>query len=140
MLTLLFSLSSAAMGSYSDFWESSLAAKTTAPRNLNVYETIFEAPITGTTRGAHRASANRYLANQMGNDAGLAGMMNQELGTNVLGHMQSGKSLLNPPGKTGSVCNCLTEALLSLKTAHGAQHSHSIRRGFLSHHGSWEPP
>ncbi len=74
------------------------AVRTGAPRNLNVYETIFEAPITGTTRGAHRASANRFLANQMGNDAGLAGMMNQELGTNVLQHMRSGKSLLNPPG------------------------------------------
>lgn len=75
-----------------------LAAKTVAPRNPNVYEAFFEAPITGTSRSAHRASANQYFANQLGQNADLAAAFNRELGTDVLSHMQSGKSLLNPPG------------------------------------------
>lgn len=74
------------------------AAKTAVPRNPNVYEALFEAPISGTTRSAHRASANTHLANQLQGNADLAGMMNQQLGGNVLQHMQSGRSLLNPPG------------------------------------------
>lgn len=39
-----------------------LAAKTAA-RNPNVYEAIFEAPISGASRAAHRNSANNSLAN-----------------------------------------------------------------------------
>jgi RHS repeat-associated protein len=62
------------------------------------YENLFEAPISGTTRSAHRASANNYLANELQNDPGLANTLNQELGSDVLQHMQSGSSLLNPPG------------------------------------------
>ena len=74
------------------------AAKTAA-RNPNVYEVLFEAPVTGTTRTAHRTSANQFLANQLMNDAQLSGMFNQVLGGNVLEHMQSGRSgLINPPG------------------------------------------
>ena len=62
------------------------------------YESLFEAPISGATRSSHRASANSYLANELQNNSGLANTLNQELGGNVLEHMQSGSSLLNPPG------------------------------------------
>jgi hypothetical protein len=68
------------------------------PRNPNVYEVFFEAPITGASRSAHRSSANQYLANQLGQNADLAAAFNRELGTDVLGHMHSGKNLINPPG------------------------------------------
>jgi len=79
--------------------EETVAAKATVARNPNVYEALFEAPISGTTRAAHRTSANQFLANQLGSDAQLGGMFNQQLGGNVLQHMQSGRSgLLNPPG------------------------------------------
>jgi hypothetical protein len=76
------------------------AAETTVGRNPNVYETLFEAPISGTTRTAQRASANDFLATQLQNDAQLNGMFNQELGGNVRQHMESGSgsSYLNPPG------------------------------------------
>ncbi len=67
-------------------------------RNPNVYEVLFEAPISGTSRAAHRAAANEFLANQLRSDAEFAGMLNSELGADVLGHMQSGRNLLNPPG------------------------------------------
>jgi RHS repeat-associated protein len=69
-----------------------------AARNPNAYEVIFEAPISGASRSAHRASANQSLANQLRVDGDFAGMMNRGLSTDVLGHMQSGRGLLNPPG------------------------------------------
>ena len=75
-----------------------LAAETKVLRNPNVYEALFEAPVSGTSRAAHRASANEFLANQLRNDAQLNGMFNQQLGGNVLQHMESGSSLLNPAG------------------------------------------
>jgi RHS repeat-associated protein len=74
------------------------AAAAAVPRNPSVYEVLFEAPIRGATRSAHRTSANNYLANQLGQDVDLASMLNQQLGGNVLDHMQSGRGLLNPPG------------------------------------------
>jgi hypothetical protein len=77
--------------------ESNVANNTVA-RNPNVYEALFESPISGTSRTAHRASANEFLANQLSSDAQFAGMLNKELGTDVLGHMQTGRNLLNPPG------------------------------------------
>jgi RHS repeat-associated protein len=68
------------------------------PRNLDVYQALYEAPIAGATRSAHRASANRYLANNLGENPDFAVMFNLQLGTDVLNHMQSGRGLLNPPG------------------------------------------
>ncbi len=69
------------------------------PRNPNVYEALFEAPINGTSRASHRASANEHFANYLRNDPQLNTMFNQELGANVVRHMESGTSgLLNPPG------------------------------------------
>jgi RHS repeat-associated protein len=69
-----------------------------AARNPNVYETLFEAPIQGTSRSAHRAAANEYLAGLLRRDARFGRMLDDELGTDVLKHMESGKRLLNPPG------------------------------------------
>ena len=83
---------------FDQFATQPVAAKARAPRNPNVYEALLEAPISGTTRSAHRNSANRHLARQLQNNPDLAGMMNKELGGNVLQHMQSGRNLLNPPG------------------------------------------
>lgn len=74
------------------------AAESTAVRNPNVYEAIFESPINGTTRAAHRASANDFLAGQLKADSQLNGSFNELFGQNVLEHMESGSSgLLNPP-------------------------------------------
>jgi hypothetical protein len=100
LLALLFSLSGPALNGNVEIWHSTLAAETTVARNPNVYEALFEAPISGTTRTAQRASANDFLATQLQNDAQLNGMFNQELGGNVLQHMESGSgsSYLNPPG------------------------------------------
>lgn len=82
-----------------DASDSLVAAEATALRNPNVYEALFESPISGTSRAAHRASANEFFANQLRNDAQLNGMFNQELGGNVLQQMESGSSgLRNPPG------------------------------------------
>ena len=66
--------------------------------NFNVYEVLSEQPITGASRGAHRASANRGLYGDLKADPNLARMFDTELNADVLGHMSSGKSLLNPPG------------------------------------------
>ena len=76
------------------------AAETTAARNPNVYEALFQAPLSGTTRDAQRASANDFLATQLQNDPQLNEMFNQQLGGDVLQHMESGSgsSYLNPPG------------------------------------------
>jgi RHS repeat-associated protein len=80
--------------------ESALARKaiSQATKRGIAYESLFEAPISGASRSAHRASANNYLANELQNNSNLAGRLNQELGGDVLQHMQSGSSLLNPPG------------------------------------------
>jgi len=76
------------------------AARGTPRTNFNQYETLFEAPITGTTRGAHRTSANNFLSQQLDASPDLQRMFNQELGTDVLQHMNSGagRNFLNPPG------------------------------------------
>jgi RHS repeat-associated protein len=78
------------------FGEQEFAPKSIATRNPDVYEALFESPISGASRAAHRASANEFLANQLRNDSQLSEMLNQELGGNVLQHMESGRSLLNP--------------------------------------------
>ena len=63
------------------------------------FEILTESPITGTTRRAHRASANLNFARQLQTDPAYASAMNREFGVDVLAHMQSGKSALkNPPG------------------------------------------
>jgi RHS repeat-associated protein len=77
----------------------SLGGPSAAAKSANAYEALFECPIAGMSRAAHRASANRSLANQLANDPDLAKMLNQSLGADVLNHMKSGKgALLNPPG------------------------------------------
>lgn len=59
---------------------------------------LYEAPAIGSTRSAHRIGANRHLAGQLQASPDLRRMLDQALGTDVLGHMQSGRNLLNPPG------------------------------------------
>lgn len=100
LLVLLFSMSGPALRGNSIIWQSPLAAEGTVARNPNIYEALYEAPISGTSRAAQRASANDFFANQLQNDAQLNSMFNQELGGNVLEHMESGSgsSYLNPPG------------------------------------------
>ncbi|MFT7878974.1 MAG: RHS repeat-associated core domain-containing protein [Sulfurimonas sp.] len=61
------------------------------------YEVITEAAITGTTRSAHRNSANRALSKELESDSNFAQGMNDLLGTDVLDHMKSGKSALKNP-------------------------------------------
>ncbi|HIF9069976.1 TPA: HNH endonuclease [Photobacterium damselae] len=62
-------------------------------------EVLTEAPISGTTRSAHRNSANKALANALENDSSFAKGMNNLLDKDVLQHMKSGKSgLKNPLG------------------------------------------
>jgi RHS repeat-associated protein len=76
-----------------------IGPSTASLRNPGVYEVLYEAPITGTSRSAHRASANAFLANQLRNDAQLNSMFDQQFGGNVLQYMESGRSgFLNPPG------------------------------------------
>jgi hypothetical protein len=67
-------------------------------RNIKFYETFIEVPKNGATRKAHRASANRYLATKLKENPEFAAAFNRELKADVLGHMQSGKGLRNPPG------------------------------------------
>ena len=65
----------------------------------NSFSVITSAPVSGTTRSAHRASANADLAAALRADSAYAAQMNKEFGTDVLGHMQSGRGgLRNPPG------------------------------------------
>ncbi|MDO8272216.1 MAG: RHS repeat-associated core domain-containing protein [Gammaproteobacteria bacterium] len=62
------------------------------------FEVLTESAISGTSRSAHRTSANKALAEQLRADPDFAAGMNKQLGTDVLKHMESGKSgLRNPP-------------------------------------------
>ena len=66
--------------------------------NFDVYEVLSEQPISGASRSAHRASANRSLYLELQAQPELARMFDTELNANVLNHMSSGRNLLNPPG------------------------------------------
>ena len=73
-------------------------AKGASTRNPEAYEVFFEATVSGSSRSAHRASANKVLAGSLERNADLASSFNSQFGVDVLGHMRSGKGLLNPPG------------------------------------------
>jgi hypothetical protein len=77
-----------------------LAANGGVRTNFSVYETIAEVPISGATRGAHRASANTAFARQLEGSSELQSGFNQLFGQDVLQHMNSGagRALVNPPG------------------------------------------
>ncbi len=77
-----------------------VAARTTTRTNFNVYESLAEVPISGITRSTHRNAANRAFAQQLEGSPDLQRMFNQQLGGDVLQHMNSGagRNLLNPPG------------------------------------------
>ena len=110
-------------------------------RTPTSYEVLFESPVNGTSRAAHRTAANKYLAEQLRNDQDLSRILDGELGGNVLQHMESGKSLLNPPGTVWHhpIDNSNTVQLLRTET-HTAPslqfllHPNSIG-GFGTHYG-----
>jgi hypothetical protein len=67
--------------------------------NGTQFETLAEAPISGTTRSAHRAAANRNLVTELENDPALRAYFDDVLGTDVVEFMRSGSGgLRNPPG------------------------------------------
>jgi hypothetical protein len=67
--------------------------------NGSQFETLYEAPISGTSRGAHRAAANRNLLGQLEADSSLRSSMDDLLGADTVAHMKSGSGALrNPPG------------------------------------------
>jgi YD repeat-containing protein len=77
----------------------SAAAETGQLRsNFSVYEVLSEQPISGSSRSAHRRSANLALYRELAADPDLAHMLDMELGADVLSHMRSGNGILNPPG------------------------------------------
>jgi hypothetical protein len=59
---------------------------------------FFEAPVTGSSRAAHRQQANEIFAETLRRDRQVADSFNQALGKEVLRHMEGGRRLLNPPG------------------------------------------
>lgn len=67
-------------------------------RNFDIYEVLSEQPISGTSRSAHRAAANKRLYSDLQRHPELAKMLDTELNTDVLAHMASGKELRNPLG------------------------------------------
>lgn len=66
------------------------------PSNTPQY--LFDAPVNGKSRQAHRAGANRLLYQRLKSDTALLDFLNRELRSDVVRHMESGKNLLNPPG------------------------------------------
>ena len=77
-----------------------LGPKNVTRMNFNQYEVVSEVRISGTTRSAHRAAANRNLVLQLEGSPQLQGQLNEIFGQDVLQHMNSGagRNLLNPPG------------------------------------------
>jgi RHS repeat-associated protein len=74
-------------------------AATAVARNANAYEVLTEQAISGTSRSAHRAAANRALLSELQGDPALRAAFDELLGGDVARHMSSGKSgLRNPPG------------------------------------------
>jgi hypothetical protein len=65
-----------------------------------IFEVLSKQPISGTTRGAHRAAANRGLLQQLEGDPHLNSRFGEMLGVeDVLGQMRKGRGALrNPPG------------------------------------------
>ena len=72
----------------------------TLKHRYGVYEVLTQQGISGTTRGAHRASANRALLKAIDGDPNFARQMGEIIGVDdIAAHMRSGRSgLLNPPG------------------------------------------
>lgn len=62
------------------------------------YEVLAEATIKGTTRDAHRRSANKVLADRLTKNPNVAAVLSKKLGKDALAHMKSGKGAYrNPP-------------------------------------------
>lgn len=97
----------------------SRVAPQTAGRVTNgtQFETLSSQPISGVTRSAHRATANKQLLSQLEADPALRQFYDDALGTDVMAHMQSGRSgLLNPPGTQWHHPTWDPDSLLLLRT------------------------
>jgi len=75
------------------------APETLTHRN-GIHEILSEQEISGTTRQAHRAAANRALLRDIESDPRFANQLEEVFGVDdIAAHMRSGRSgLLNPPG------------------------------------------
>ncbi len=64
----------------------------------NQYSNMFEANITGSSRGAHRSQANKQFFNALESNPGFAKQVDDFFGYDTMKYMKSGKgnSLLNP--------------------------------------------
>jgi hypothetical protein len=65
-----------------------------------IYEVLSEQPISGTSRSAHRAAANRALLEQLEGDLRLSTQLGEYIGVDdLIGQMRTGRSgLRNPTG------------------------------------------
>jgi len=89
----------AVLAKAASWWRARSAANSAQLANGTQYETLYEARISGTSRSAHRAAANRQLASEMGASPEFQGFFDETLGTDVLAHMRGGSGgLRNPPG------------------------------------------
>ena len=82
-------------------WGKAPHSQRTLTHRNGIYEALSEQPITGTTRGAHRASANRALLRQLDADPRLNRQLSDLLKVDDLAaQMRSGRgrSPLNPSG------------------------------------------
>jgi hypothetical protein len=116
--------------------------RATPRKNFDIYEILTEQPISGTSRAAHRASANRNLYNYLQKHPELAKMLDTELNANVLAHMSSGKKLRNPPGAiwhhpahNPNVAHLLRRAEHTNPLTQPALHPNGVG-GFGAHYGN----
>jgi hypothetical protein len=125
-----------AVSEFSVLSRGATAANVTAATraNFNVYEVLAEAPITGNSRGAHRASANRSLFNTLEANPEWAAQMSAELGTDVRTHMSSGNgsALLNPPGAVWHHPSGNPDVMQLLRSG---EHSNSLLQPILHPNG-----
>jgi RHS repeat-associated protein len=72
---------------------------TATAESSTIYEVISEQSIRGTSRTAHRVSANQGFISDLQSNPEFAEAMNEVFGTDVVKHMQSGTGgrLVNPP-------------------------------------------
>lgn len=106
-------------------------APNTATRLTNgtQFETLSSQPISGVTRSAHRTAANKQLFSQLDADPALRQFYDDALGTDVMAHMQSGRSgLRNPPGTQWHHPTWDSDSLLVLRNE---VHRHPMLQGIL---------
>jgi hypothetical protein len=92
------------LGRYNDASGCTLAAENAA-RGFGTYEVLLEQAVSGLSRTAQRAAANSALYAQLQANPDLAGMFNQELGSDVISHLGSraGVDLWTIQGRCGTI-------------------------------------